>query len=673
MSSSRRKGSGDAAGPRSRISAENRSEDRLTRDGSTNGDVSRGGSLWSGSLWSGSLWSGSLWGDSPRKFVAATCILTLAFFVWQVVWTVLTPAFRAPDEPLHVNSVVRVAQGQGWPDPGEARVSSSVVQAVRESGLISADSESFGALERTRVVGSRESYPRIPLFGDTPVTPHPERITMSTVDAVEAADGASGAPGRGSSGDGGVVGERDGASGRGTPGDGGVAGNTSTEIVDQMTQHPPLFYELQAAVFRAVGAGDWPWDRQLLLMRIVSALMTLPLVPCSVFATRRAGASRRMALAAGVLAFAVPQLAYVTASLNNDALAIGAGALCMAAVSAAIFGSGGWRTVGAAGLALGLGLWSKGTFIPMGLTVGLAFLVNVSGLTWRQRLVRAVSAGGIGVLTGGFWWVRNLVLFGVLQPAGYQSRFFSPGTDIAHFFEVAFRNLTESFWGRFDWMDWPLAAPLVWTLTVVAIVMVLVAVISGPHRTQRLVLLSFFVFVTGLLVAQAWTQYRDGGIVPGTQGRYLFPGIVGLLALWALGLERLGNWGARIDPVPSCSSRGSALSRLAPLLVTIPAVLIAAYSALTWARACYPMPAGSGGIADSNDLAQTSASGVLERLGAVVAVDMDRWSLVAGLGAGPLTAVVVLGACALLVAAVTPLAVSTPARLPQRIEENGKG
>ena len=665
MSSSRRKGSGDAAGPRSRISAENRSEDRLTRDGSTNGDVSRGGSLWSGSLW-----SGSLWGDSPRKFVAATCILTLAFFVWQVVWTVLTPAFRAPDEPLHVNSVVRVAQGQGWPDPGEARVSSSVVQAVRESGLISADSESFGALERTRVVGSRESYPRIPLFGDTPVTPHPERITMSTVDAVEAADGASGAPGRGSSGDGGVVGERDGASGRGTPGDGGVAGNTSTEIVDQMTQHPPLFYELQAAVFRAVGAGDWPWDRQLLLMRIVSALMTLPLVPCSVFATRRAGASRRMALAAGVLAFAVPQLAYVTASLNNDALAIGAGALCMAAVSAAIFGSGGWRTVGAAGLALGLGLWSKGTFIPMGLTVGLAFLANINGVAWWKRCVQAACAGGIGVVTGGFWWVRNVLLYGVLQPAGYQSAFLSPGSDIRHFFTTAFRNFTESFWGRFDWMDWSLTAPLVWTLAAVACVAVLIALFAGPHRIQRLVLLSFFVGVIGLLLAQAWTQYRDGGIVPGTQGRYLFPGIVGLLAVMALGLGRLGGWGARIYPARGSSTRRIVFSRLAPLLVTIPAVLIAAYSALTWARACYPLLT-EGGSAGSNALAQTSASGVLE-FGAVVAVDMERWALVAGLGAGSLMAVVVLGACSLLIAALTPLVVSIPIRSPQRIEENGK-
>lgn len=72
---------------------------------------------------------------------------------------------------------------------------------------------------------------------------------------------------------------------------GGESGRdgSPTEIVDQMTQHPPLFYELQAVAYRAVDASDWPWDRQLLLMRVVSALMTLPLVPSAVYVARRAG------------------------------------------------------------------------------------------------------------------------------------------------------------------------------------------------------------------------------------------------------------------------------------------------------------------------------------------------------------------------------------------------
>ncbi len=440
-------------------------------------------------------------------------------------------------------------------------------------------------------------------------------------------------------------------------GDGTDRNGGATEIVDQMTQHPPLFYVLQAVAYRAVGAADWQWDRQLLLLRVVSVLMTLPLVPCVVYAARRAGTSRRMALTAGVFVFAIPQLAYVTGSLNNDALAIGAGALCLAAASAAMFGSGGWRTVWAAGLALGLGLWSKGTFIPMGLTVGLAFLSNVNGLAWRQRWLRVVCAGGIGVVTGGFWWARNVLLYGVLQPAGYQSAFLAPGSDVRYFFTTAFRNLTESFWGRFDWMDWLLTAPLVWVLTAGACVTVVVAVFGGPHRIQRLVLLSFFVSVTAMLLAQAWTQYREGGIVPGTQGRYLFPGIVGLLTVGVLGVTRVGGWMSLVVPARDRISGRPLFSRPKPLLITIPAVLIAAYSALTWAQACYPLLAG-GSSDDSNALVGARAGGIFEALGSSVAVDVQRWSLVAGLNSGVLEGVVVLGACALLIAALIPLVVS---------------
>lgn len=144
-----------------------------------------------------SLAGGLLRGASPRRdvsrlFVAATGALTLVFFIWQIVWAILTPAFRAPDEPVHVNSVIRVVEGGGWPAPGEARVSSSVLQAVRESGMILADAQSFTALERTRVVGSREEYPEIPSFSATVVTPHSQRISLNGEGPSLSADSGSG-------------------------------------------------------------------------------------------------------------------------------------------------------------------------------------------------------------------------------------------------------------------------------------------------------------------------------------------------------------------------------------------------------------------------------------------------------------------------------------------------
>ena len=490
-----------------------------------------------------------------RRFIGAGCALTVAFLLWQVVWAVLTPAFRAPDEPLHFNSVLRVAQGQGWPAPGQARVDSQVLEAVRESGLILPSSPDFSVMERTRSLGS-QSHSHAPFFFETDLVPAGQRLVIHA----------------------------------GQP----------TEIVDQMTQHPPLFYVLEALAHRAVGAEQWPWDRQLLLLRLVSVLMTLPVVPAAMYTTWRIGGSRGWALGAGALAFAVPQLAFVTGSLNNDALAIGAGALCIAACASAMFGGASRATVVAAGLSLGLGLWSKGTFIPMGLTVGLAFLASTAELSRRQRVVRALSAGGIGVLVGGPWWLRNLALYGVLQPAGYESVQLRPGTDARYFLETASRNLVESFWGRFDWMDWSLPGLLIAGLAACALGLGGAAVAHGGSR-QRLVLASYAVLVSAMLVVQAWSQYRAGGIIPGTQGRYLFPGIVGLLALWGLG--------AQIVTRACGPGRGGGVSawaeRSVPFLFSGGVAAVAGASAFLWARACYP--------------------------GGAMGIDLHRWALASGL------------------------------------------
>ena len=47
-----------------------------------------------------------------------------------------------------------------------------------------------------------------------------------------------------------------------------------------------------------------------------------------------------------------------------------------------------WRGVILAGSLLGLGLWGKGTFIPMGLVVFLSFVLARGTSTTRQRLLK---------------------------------------------------------------------------------------------------------------------------------------------------------------------------------------------------------------------------------------------------------------------------------------------
>lgn len=461
--------------------------------------------------------------------VAATGTLTLLFLMWQAVWAISTPAFRSPDEPQHVNSILRVAAGKGWPDPGEAYLSASVLEVGHESGMISPESIGFSVTDRTQLF-EHYSSETVPLFNSMAVTPHSERSSLTYTGYL-------------------------------------------TSQVDQMTQHPPVFYYVAAFIFRLFGAESWPWDRQILLLRLVSAVMTVPLIPSVVFTARKMGTSERGALAAGIMAFGVPQLAFITGSVTNDSLTIGLGSIVLA-VCAAVMAQkqGSWRLVLLSGLALGGALWTKGTAIALGLTVILAFLVNSQiGPIWR-RLVHAAAAGLIAILVGGAWWIRNIVRFGVIQPSGYQGADNGSGHDTFYLIRTALESLVTSYWGRFDWLSWWLPHKLIWTLAIVSTALIAAAIYRSTERSKVAVLLSYSVSVVCLLIGQAWMQYRDHGVVAGVQGRYLFPGIVGILVLVALAID----------------SRGFAAKRGALVALTGLVVLLAGFSWISWLSACYP-------------------------------------------------------------------------------------
>ena len=61
---------------------------------------------------------------SPVAWVA-----TVLFVGLMVLWTIVTAGFRNPDEPQHVNSVLRIAEGGGWPAPADAYMSPEVLRA----------------------------------------------------------------------------------------------------------------------------------------------------------------------------------------------------------------------------------------------------------------------------------------------------------------------------------------------------------------------------------------------------------------------------------------------------------------------------------------------------------------------------------------------------------------
>ena len=115
----------------------------------------------------------------------------------------------------------------------------------------------------------------------------------------------------------------------------GGHGQTATSPPNQMVQHPPLYYEMVALVTRIPGVSHLPWDVEVWIMRLVSILLMLPLpLLCWAAARRLLPASLprgtlpstldRLAVAAAVIPFTLPNLIRVGSSVNNDALLISA-------------------------------------------------------------------------------------------------------------------------------------------------------------------------------------------------------------------------------------------------------------------------------------------------------------------------------------------------------------
>ncbi|MBS5748515.1 MULTISPECIES: DUF2142 domain-containing protein [Actinotignum] len=534
---------------------------------------------------------------SSRRFYTCAGLLTVLFLIWQMLWALASPPLRTPDEPHHLNSVIRLEQTGQWPDPGTSWLYRDIFEASRASGLLVEGAPSYSLHYRTRLGRDAWIGADTDSYRSQKLLPHEQRRSARA--------------------------------------------ESTVPILDQMTQHPPLYYAGGALVLRATGMTDAPWDRQILILRLYSIVLTSPLVPCLIFAARRTGLSRRGALLASGTVYAIPMLSFISASVTNDALFIGAGALTIAAVSAAMFGSGQWRTVFAAGLALGLGLWSKGTFIPMGLVVFLAFLANPRIGGWGRRLAQGLSAGLIGVLTGGYWWLRNIVRYGVIQPDGFQAQATEPGTDIGFFAERVTTSFVDSFWSDFGWLDITFAPLLLILLSLLTVLFLARALGTHPDKRWRLLLFTAnIVLVLGMLIVQAYNQYRGLGIIGGVQGRYLFAGALGLLVVIAMGAA-----GHHWDPPltapasrPRYREEAGWRSFLLPAVVAA-SMLLSAYAMLLWLRSCYP--------------------------GAFFGMNLERWALAAGLPVPVLGAALALGYAALLGAGLVCYRLTRAELLPQ--------
>lgn len=510
-----------------------------------------------------------------------------------VLWAVLTPAFRAPDEPQHFNSVLRLLEGGGWPEPQTAMISDGVRVAVDEAGWAPVD-QPFIRQSAAVLPGEAERVGP-PLFVELDPGDPADRVVVSTVEL---------------------------PAGSGPP------------AVDQMTQHPPGYYALGALVLKLLGGEDWRWDQQLLVLRLLSASLVVWLVPLTAATTRAIGGSTRAALIAAVSVTGVSQLAHINSAVTNDALANVSAATVLWLASLALTRRHTWKLVLGAGIALGIALLSKGFLLASIPVVAISFVLgHRANPRARPRWWAAFVSLAVAFAVGGWWWLRNLVLYGAIQPDGMPPRpYLDTGQEpsVLAFLRGARRGLVSSAWGNYGWMELSVPAWLGQAMTVALLLAVVGALVAGGGTRMPLAVLLLLPLLTLLIILYgSWQAYVDGGYLAGLQGRYLFVAVPVFAACVGIATDAAG-------------SRLPAGQRRALLLVVpVTCVGLGAYG-LAFAFQGFYHPAGES-----------------------VRVALGRWEAWSTLGTTA-TAIAVIAPCIAAVLTVTLLARAFAAPVPAR-------
>ena len=277
------------------------------------------------------------------------------------------------------------------------------------------------------------------------------------------------------------------------------------------------------------------------LVRFLSVLMGAGTVLCTYAVARRLFPwPGWLAPAAAALNAFLPQFLFISASINNDVLITLLGALTL------------WLLV-----CIAQDGPSVARFTALGAVLGLASLSKLNGLVlvplavvvllvlaWKRRQGWAMARWTVwtfatAALVGGWWYVRNLQLYG--DPFGLQLMFAvlpphaerPTGTKLLHLLDGALK----SFFGVFGWFNIVMDSWLYVLFEISLLIAILGLLrflylrVMRRHWTGliRVGLLAFWsvVFVVALA---AWSQARF------PQGRLLFPAMPAIATLLMLGL-----------------------------------------------------------------------------------------------------------------------------------------
>ncbi|MSP12593.1 MAG: DUF2142 domain-containing protein [Chloroflexi bacterium] len=388
-----------------------------------------------------------------------------------------------------------------------------------------------------------------------------------------------------------------------------AAGEKISNWFDEVHQ-PPLYYALGAAAtfwidtsdyrepelnpfgFSGTGIGgfnvvthdsdeSFPYHGTLLalhLARLVSVLLSTIVVWITYkLAAELFPDSPLVALGGAMLNAFLPMFLYMGSVVNND-IAV---ALCSSWVIlllARILRRGSDLKVAMlTGLALGLALLSKNGAIALVPLVMIVYVYSfiMSGKRYAAEIAESEKAGVSSTLNftylfhlmiaglasliiTGWWYLRNLMLYGTPLPDRAADNpitsTLAPLAKSAHsivdlgWWRLLLDNSFRTFWGVFGWGNVAMSDSIYSFLAIVTLAMLagivfwlLRSQVRGIPRSTRTAVLFLLLVVAcvGALPLYRAIFFQDPFLLP---GRYLLPGISAICVLLAGGFEQLGLW-----------------------------------------------------------------------------------------------------------------------------------
>lgn len=279
------------------------------------------------------------------------------------------------------------------------------------------------------------------------------------------------------------------------------------------------------------------------------------------------------AMAAAAIA-CQPMYVHISASVGNDpptVVALGVAALLMLLI---LRDGPAPSRVALLGLTLGLGMLTKDSanvavpvaMLVLVLAVGKrrepepsgSYLVDLgrwlAALNWRVLLARLGLMLGVAALVGGWWYVRNTILYGepIHYPVNVDKQmpwdFYIMYPEwLPRALGISLPMTFRNFWAGFGWTN--IALPLGWYWALLGLCAVPVAGVGMVIADRRAGRVAPSVFQTravwalglilGLLAVAVTGHALFIGLGGGSQGRYYFPALPSIALLAAIGLDRL--------------------------------------------------------------------------------------------------------------------------------------